>query len=98
MPAAKFQKRPLHGKEAATTGRFTGKTFIVTGAGAGSGIGQATALRIAREGGRVIAADISKERLDALVAENADLDLVPVSGDISTEETIAAGRCRRRTR
>jgi NAD(P)-dependent dehydrogenase (short-subunit alcohol dehydrogenase family) len=75
-------------QETITSGRFAGKTVIVTGAG--SGIGQATALRIAKEGGRVIAADISKDRLDALVAENAGLDLVPVAGDISTEETIAA--------
>lgn len=56
----------------------------------GPGIGQATALRVAKEGGRVIAADISKERLDALVEENSGLDLVPVAGDISTEETVAA--------
>ncbi|WP_230118488.1 SDR family NAD(P)-dependent oxidoreductase [Arthrobacter sp. Bi83] len=75
-------------QEAATGGRFAGKTVIVTGAV--SGIGQATALRVAKEGGRVIAADISKERLDDLVAENAGLDLVPVAGDISTEETVAA--------
>ena len=75
-------------QEATTTGRFAGKTVIVTGAA--SGIGQATALRIAKEGGRVIVADISKERLDDLVAENAGLDLVPVAGDISTEETVAA--------
>lgn len=34
--------------------RFAGKTAIVTGAG--SGIGLAVALRVAREGGRVIAA------------------------------------------
>ncbi|MCP8999365.1 SDR family NAD(P)-dependent oxidoreductase [Pseudarthrobacter sp. RMG13] len=75
-------------QETITNGRFGGKTVIVTGAG--SGIGQATALRIAKEGGRVIAADISKERLDSLVEENAGLDLVPVPGDISTEETVAA--------
>ena len=75
-------------QETITGGRFAGKTVIVTGAG--SGIGQATALRVAKEGGRVIAADISKERLDDLVAENAGLDLVPVAGDISTEETVAA--------
>lgn len=75
-------------QETITNGRFAGKTVIVTGAG--SGIGQATALRIAKEGGKVIAADISKERLDDLVAENAGLDLVPVAGDISTEETVAA--------
>ena len=75
-------------QEATTAGRFAGKTVIVTGAA--SGIGQATALRIAKEGGRVIAADISKERLDDLVEENSGLDLVPVAGDISTEETVAA--------
>lgn len=75
-------------QEAITNNRFTGKTVIVTGAA--SGIGQATALRIAKEGGKVIAADISKERLDALVEENRGLDLVPVAGDISTEETVAA--------
>jgi NAD(P)-dependent dehydrogenase (short-subunit alcohol dehydrogenase family) len=75
-------------QEATTAGRFAGKTVIVTGAA--SGIGQATALRIAKEGGRVIATDISKERLDAVVEENSGLDLVPVAGDISTEETVAA--------
>jgi len=75
-------------QESVTPGRFAGKTVIVTGAG--SGIGQATALRVAREDGRVVAADISQERLDELVAHNADLDLVPVAGDISTEETVAA--------
>ena len=36
-------------------GRFEGKTAIVTGAG--SGIGKAVAIRIAKEGGRVVAAD-----------------------------------------
>ena len=75
-------------QETITNNRFAGKTVIVTGAA--SGIGQATALRIAKEGGRVIAADISKERLDALVEENKGLDLVPVAGDITTEETVAA--------
>jgi NAD(P)-dependent dehydrogenase (short-subunit alcohol dehydrogenase family) len=75
-------------QETISNGRFAGQTVVVTGAA--SGIGQATALRIAKEGGKVIAADISKERLDALIEENKNLDLVPVAGDISTEETIAA--------
>ncbi|MBT2534174.1 SDR family NAD(P)-dependent oxidoreductase [Arthrobacter sp. ISL-48] len=75
-------------QEVTSADRFAGKTAIVTGAA--SGIGQATALRIAKEGGRVIAADISKERLDDFVAQNGSLDLVAVAGDISTEETVAA--------
>lgn len=69
-------------------GRFAGKTAIVTGAG--SGIGRATALRLAREGARVVASDISQERLAELVAENPDLDLVTVAGDISTEDAVQA--------
>jgi NAD(P)-dependent dehydrogenase (short-subunit alcohol dehydrogenase family) len=71
-----------------TPGRFAGKTAIVTGAG--SGIGKATAERIAREGGRVIASDISSERLDELVAELSEFDVVACAGDVSKEETAQA--------
>ncbi|NKF33234.1 SDR family NAD(P)-dependent oxidoreductase, partial [Pseudomonas sp. BGM005] len=53
--------------EKPTAARFAGKTVIVTGAA--SGIGKATASRIAREGGRVIASDIAADKLDALKAE-----------------------------
>ena len=56
--------------------------------GAASGIGRATTLRIAREGGRVIASDISSDRLAVLVADNPQLDLVPVVGDISVQEDV----------
>ncbi len=68
--------------------QFDGRTAIVTGAG--SGIGRASALRFAREGARVIAADVSAERLDELVAEHPDLELVPVVGDITTEDGVQA--------
>jgi NAD(P)-dependent dehydrogenase (short-subunit alcohol dehydrogenase family) len=69
-------------------GRFAGRTAIVTGAG--SGIGRATAVRLAREGARVVAADISADRLDQLAGEFPDLDLVPVTGDVATEEGVQA--------
>lgn len=68
-------------------GRFEGKTAIVTGAG--SGIGKAVAIRIAREGGRVIAADWSVDRLEELKAEHPDLAFVTVNGDISQEADVA---------
>ena len=70
------------------TGRFTGKTVIVTGAG--SGIGRATASRVAREGGRVIAVDLSQERLDDLVVELAGADIVPVLANITDDSAVAA--------
>lgn len=69
-----------------TAGRFAGKTIVVTGAG--SGIGRATAIRLAGEGGRVVATDVVAERLDALRADLPDADLETVVGDVSQAETI----------
>ncbi|RUA26930.1 MAG: short-chain dehydrogenase [Actinobacteria bacterium] len=71
--------------ERITPGRFDGKTVIVTGAG--SGIGRAVAARVAAEGGKVVAVDISQERLDAAVAEMPGA--VAVAGDITSEDSIA---------
>ena len=68
-------------------GRFTGQTVIVTGAG--SGIGRATASRVAREGGRVIAVDVSQERLDEFVAEHPGADIVALTADITDDAGIA---------
>ena len=73
--------------ERVSAGRFTGQTVVVTGAG--SGIGRATASRVAREGGRVIAVDISRERLDDFVAEHAGSDIVPVVANITDDDAIA---------
>lgn len=70
-------------EEVITPARFAGQTIVVTGAG--SGIGRATASRIAREGGRVIASDISEERLTELVEELAGYDVVAVPADVSTQ-------------
>jgi NAD(P)-dependent dehydrogenase (short-subunit alcohol dehydrogenase family) len=71
-----------------TPDRFAGRTAIVTGAG--SGIGRATAVRLAREGARVVAADLDAYRLAQLTGELPDLDLVPVAGDVATEEGVQA--------
>ena len=67
--------------------RFAGKTVIVTGAG--SGIGKATAVRVAGEGGKVVAADVAAGRLEELKAEHPSLDIVTVAGDITSEDDIA---------
>ena len=75
-------------QERITPGRFTGSTVIVTGAG--SGIGRATASRVAREGGRVVAADIAPDRLDELVAAHHGHDVIPVRADITTEDGVAS--------
>ena len=71
--------------ERITPGRFDGKTVIVTGAG--SGIGRATASRIAREGGTVVAVDIAEERLDALKSEVGDA-IIAVGADITSTEGV----------
>ena len=68
-------------------GRFDGKTIIVTGAG--SGIGRATASRVAREGGRVVAVDISQERLDEFSASLPEVQIEVVAGDITDDENVA---------
>ncbi|MEU4563391.1 SDR family NAD(P)-dependent oxidoreductase [Actinoplanes sp. NPDC023936] len=73
-------------REKVTGGRFDGKTVIVTGAA--SGIGRATASRIVREGGRVIAVDITADKLKALVDDLGDA-IVPVTADITVDADIA---------
>lgn len=68
-------------------GRFSGQTIIVTGAG--SGIGRATASRIAREGGRVVAVDVSQERLDEFAAEHDGAEIVTLTADITDDAKVA---------
>lgn len=57
--------------------------------GAGSGIGRATASRIAREGGRVVAVDISQERLDEFKTSLPASQIDIVAGDITSDESVA---------
>lgn len=74
-------------KEVITPGRFDGQNVVVTGAG--SGIGLATALRAAKEGGRVVIVDINQERLDQVVADHPDLDLVSVVANVASSSDVA---------
>lgn len=74
-------------RERIVPGRFDGQTIIVTGAA--SGIGRATASRVAREGGRVIAVDLTEEGLRALVAELEAFAVEAVAADITDPEAVA---------
>jgi meso-butanediol dehydrogenase/(S,S)-butanediol dehydrogenase/diacetyl reductase len=76
--------------------RFTGRTAIVTGAG--SGIGAATARRLAEEGACVVLNDVKRDYVEALMPSLAGGEHEIVLGDVSDEETarrlVAAARDR----
>ncbi|ROQ52581.1 MULTISPECIES: SDR family oxidoreductase [unclassified Rathayibacter] len=74
-------------EESVGDGRFTGRTVIVTGAG--SGIGRATARRILREGGRVIAVDVVPKGIDELAASSPEGTVVTVTADITSTDGVA---------
>jgi NAD(P)-dependent dehydrogenase (short-subunit alcohol dehydrogenase family) len=68
--------------------RFTGKVAIVTGAG--SGIGRAVAMRLAREGAEVVAVDIDEQAiLDTLSKmESSGLRFLPYTIDLQNIQQI----------
>jgi NAD(P)-dependent dehydrogenase (short-subunit alcohol dehydrogenase family) len=65
--------------------RFAGKSVLVTGAG--SGIGQATAILFASEGARVLAVDIANSVEQTAARHNA---LVAMRGDAGNESDVEA--------
>lgn len=71
--------------------RYSGRRVLITGGG--SGIGQACVLRILDEGGRVVAADISRAGLDDTVAkaDGRDGRLSTVVMDVGDEESVGTG-------
>ena len=84
----------LNKRDASATGRLSGKVAVVTGSA--SGIGKEIAFTFAREGAKVVIAD-----LDQNAAENAALEIDPtaqralgVAMDVSNEEQVEAGMAR----
>jgi NAD(P)-dependent dehydrogenase (short-subunit alcohol dehydrogenase family) len=70
------------------SGRFGGKSVLVTGAA--RGIGRATAEQFAAEGARLVVADIEEERLKALARGLAEdgAEIVAVIGDVADEAQV----------
>lgn len=69
--------------------RFEGRVTMVTGGA--SGIGEATALRLAEEGAVVVVADLDRDKGEALAAANERIEYVTcdVTAADSVRETIA---------
>ena len=76
-----------------TLQRYTDWRVLITGAG--SGIGQACALRILGEGGRVVAADVSAAGLADTAAKAAQAEtgerLTTVVMDVGSEDSVRSG-------
>lgn len=70
------------------SGRLSGKRILITAAGAG--IGRAGALACAREGARVLAADIDETALARLAADAGDGTIEPVRLDVTDARAIEA--------
>ena len=71
-------------------GRVEGKVCVVTGGA--SGIGRASALRLAAEGGRVVVADVDEPRASRVAAEIVAADGVATAShvDVTDDASVAA--------
>lgn len=70
-----------------TPGRFAGKVAIVTGAA--SGLGRASAIRLAGDGAHVVAVDIDGDGV-SLLTDALPTESIGVRGDVSVEEDVEA--------
>ena len=71
--------------------RLAGKPALITGAG--SGLGRATAQLFAQEGARVVVADISQRRAQAVAAEinhTHDSRAMGLQADVTQSQAVSA--------
>ncbi len=70
------------------TKRFTGKTAVISGAA--SGIGQATAIRLAGEGARIVVADRAKAQDTVRQIEGGGGQAIVIECDVSNPASVAS--------
>lgn len=76
------------GEETNVSGRFAGKSIVITGAGAG--LGRLCALQWSGEGGRIVVSDLLEERAQAVAKEieAAGGDAVGIKADVRVEAEV----------
>ena len=102
--SAKAKKAPAKTQSSNPTffqDRFDGKVSIITGGA--SGLGKETALRIAREGGKLVLVDLRQVALDEATADIVKVapkaEVLTVAADVSKEAEVgeSASASRRKS-